>query len=60
MTLREGRTQPDEVDLDPIGGGPAVSLVHRPTLESWSLSGLSQPHYTRATMPVRFGLRQPP
>lgn len=44
----------DEVDLDPLSGEAAVSLVRRLTLESWSLAGLPLPEYTRAAIPVRF------
>lgn len=54
MVLRRARVERDEVDLDPLSGEAALSLVERLTLESWSLAGLPLPEYTRAEIPVRF------
>ncbi len=46
---REGEDDPSFVR-----GEAAVSLVHRLTLESWSLSRRESPSYARASIPVRF------
>jgi hypothetical protein len=43
-----------ESDPSPVRGPDAVSLVHRLTLESWSLSGRELPAYSRAHLPIRF------
>jgi hypothetical protein len=43
-----------EVDLDPIAGPEALSLVARLTEESWSEGGLARPTYNRNSIPVRF------
>lgn len=52
--LRKARLQPDEDDINPLSGAAAVSLVHRLTLESWSLSRREMPTYEREQVPVRF------
>jgi hypothetical protein len=54
MILRKARLQRVEADLSPVRGADAVSLVHRLTMESWSLSGRSLPTYRREEIPVRF------
>ena len=41
-------------DPHPIRGPEAVSLVWRLTRESWSLGGLENPIYNRASIPHRF------
>lgn len=41
-------------DLSPVSGPEAVSLVHRLTLESWSLSRAEQPAYDRQNIPCSF------
>jgi len=43
-----------EHDFDPVSGPAALSLVTRLTNESWSLSGLPWPSYSRRDVPVRF------
>lgn len=52
--LRRTSLQSTEADLSPLRGPEAVSLVHRLTLESWSLAGRSQPDYLRQAIPCRF------
>lgn len=54
MTLTKSALGPDEADLDPIRGAEAMSLVHRLTRESWALSGLPEPNYSRDQIPCRF------
>lgn len=54
MVLRKTSLHADEVDLAPVGGPEAISLVHRLTRESWSLAGLAEPTYARSETPVRF------
>lgn len=53
-TLRRGRLQSDEPDLSPLRGPEALTLVTQLTRESWSLSGLGVPTYTRDAVPCRF------
>jgi hypothetical protein len=53
-TLHRARLQPAELDLDPVRGAAAVSLVAALTRESWAQSGLPLPSYGRAETPVRF------
>lgn len=43
-----------EVDLSPIRGENAISLVTQLSREAFSLAGLEQPAYPRARIPVRF------
>lgn len=54
MTLRKARVGDPEVDLDPVFGAEAVSLVHRLTLMSYSLAGKPIPALSRAELPCRF------
>jgi len=54
ITLHKALLGAVEHDLSPISGPAAVSLVHRLSLEAWSLSGRQLPSYTRAEIPVRF------
>jgi hypothetical protein len=54
MTLHKGRVGEPEVDFSPVFGAEALSLVHRLTLTSFSLAGLTLPTYTRAQIPCRF------
>lgn len=54
MTLRKARLGEAEVDLSPIFGADALSLVTRLTRASYSLAGISDPTYTRAEIPCRF------
>jgi len=54
MTLRKGRLGDSEVDLNPVFGAEAISLVQRLTRASYSLAGADSPAYTRATIPCRF------
>jgi hypothetical protein len=53
-TLRRTHVQATEVDLSPVRGALAVSLVHRLTREGWSLSGNPEPAYSRREIPCRF------
>lgn len=52
--LRKGTLQAREHDFDPVSGPAALSLVTRLTDESWSLSGLPWPSYSRREVPLRF------
>jgi len=52
--LVKTRLQPVEEDLSPIRGSDAISLVHRLTRESWSVSGRDEPTYSRKEIPWRF------
>lgn len=54
MTLRKTRLGEPEVDLSPVFGAEAVSLVYQLTRTSYSLTRHAQPAYTRASMPCRF------
>ncbi len=54
MTLRKGRVGEPEVDLNPVFGAEAISLVQRLTRASYALGNVSSPGYTRATIPCRF------
>jgi hypothetical protein len=54
MTLHKARLGEPEVDLDPVFGAEAISLVARLTRSSYSLAGHPTPTYTRATIPCRF------
>jgi hypothetical protein len=54
MTVHKSRLRPAERDLSPVRGAEAVSLVHRLTLEAWSLSGRDVPSYARGETPWRF------
>ncbi len=54
MTLRKTRLGEPEVNLSPVFGAEAVSLVYRLTRTSYSLARDAQPAYTRANMPYRF------
>ncbi len=58
MTLRKARLGDLEVDLDPVYGAEAVSLVHRLTLMSYSLAGRPLPALSRAELPYRFVRRE--
>jgi len=52
--LRKDTLRAREHDFDPIFGPAALSLATRLTDESWSLSGLPWPSYTRQEIPCRF------
>jgi hypothetical protein len=54
MTLRKARLGDPEVDLDPVFGAEAISLVHRLTLMSYGLAGKPLPAHARAELPYRF------
>jgi len=54
MTLRKSRLGEPEVDLSPVFGAEAISLVYRLTRTSYSLAGAPQPTCTRASIPIRF------
>ena len=52
-TLRRTRLSSEEVDLNPIRGVEAISLVARLTREGWSLAKLEEPSYSRHEIPCR-------
>jgi hypothetical protein len=52
--LRKGTLGEREHDFDPVFGPAALSLVTRLSDESWSLSGLPWPSYSRQEIPCRF------
>jgi len=54
MTLRKGRVSDPEVDLNPIFGAEAISVVQQLTRTSYALARVAAPAYTRATIPCRF------
>jgi hypothetical protein len=58
MSLRKARLGDPEVDLSPVFGADAVTLVHRLTRMSYSLAGHPVPASPRAQMPCRFVRRQ--
>lgn len=60
MILRKGRVGEPEVDLSPVFGAEAVSLVYGLTRMSYSLAGPGQPLRVqdRAQMPCRFVRRR--
>jgi len=43
-----------EIDLQPIEGPDAISLVTQLTRQSWALSGNPWPTYSRGEIPCRF------
>jgi hypothetical protein len=52
--LHRTRLSSEEVDLSPIRGAEAISLVARLTRESWSLAKREEPKYSRQQIPCRF------
>jgi len=54
MTLHKAHLGDPEVDLSPLFGAEAVSLVARLTQMSYSLAGCPLPVYSRAQIPCRF------
>lgn len=52
--LRKGTLGDREHDFDPVFGSAALSLVTRLSEESWALSGLPLPSYSRQEIPCRF------
>ena len=54
MSLRKTRLGEPEVDLSPVFGAEAVSLVHRLTRMSDSLAGRPLPAHPRAQIPCQF------
>lgn len=54
VILRKSRLQATEEDLSPVYGAAAVALACRLTRESWSLSGLEEPSYSRSETPYHF------
>jgi hypothetical protein len=54
MTLHKGRVGEPEIDLSPVFGAEAISLVYRLTRSSYSLAGQPAPTYTRSNIPCRF------
>jgi hypothetical protein len=53
MILHKIRLGDPEVDLSPISGAQAISLVASLTRESWSLAGHEYPTYSRREIPCR-------
>ena len=51
MTLRKAHLGEPEVDLTPVFGAEAVSLVHRLTRMSYSLAGHALPVCARVQLP---------
>ncbi|MBN2573527.1 MAG: hypothetical protein JXP73_03090 [Deltaproteobacteria bacterium] len=60
MILRKTHLGQPEVDLSPVFGAEAVSLVQRLTRMSYSLAGQPLPVGKRAEMPCRFVRRRAP
>jgi hypothetical protein len=54
MILRKSRLGASELDLSPISGAEALSLVFRLTKLSYSLAGHTAPSYSRTDIPCRF------
>ncbi len=54
MTIQKTRLGESEVDLSPVFGAEAVSLVYQLTRTSYSLARRAPPAYARANMPCRF------
>lgn len=54
MILRKGKLSQGEVDLDPVWGEEAVSLVTELSETSWSFTGAPWPSYPRRQIPCRF------
>lgn len=54
MILRKSRLGEPEVDLSPVFGGDAISLVYRLTTASYSLANRPRPAYSRAQIPCVF------
>lgn len=54
MTLRKARLGEPEVELTPVSGADAISLVTRLTRTSYSLAGYQAAAYTRRSIPCRF------
>jgi hypothetical protein len=58
MTLRKGRVGEPEVDLSPVFGVEAISLVYRLTRTSYSLADHPPTTYPRERIPCRFVRRR--
>ena len=54
MTIRKSHLGEPEVDLSPISGADAISLVYRLTRASYSLAGQPEPTYPREHIPCKF------
>ncbi len=54
MILRKSRVGAPEVDLSPLFGADAISLVYRLTRTSYSLAAEPHPGYARQDIPCRF------
>lgn len=54
MTLHKSHLAAAETDPEPVYGAQALSLAARLTRESWSLTGIAEPSYTRSQIPCRF------
>lgn len=60
MVLHRATLERHELDLQPVRGEEAISLVTVLTRESWSAAGLPVPDYSRESIPVRFVPRSTP
>lgn len=60
MVLSKTRLEDAELDLNPIVGGAAITLVTQLSRESWSLAGFDYPTYERRDVSIRFVPRLPP
>ena len=58
MSLRKTHLGESAVDLSPVYGAEAISLVYRLTRMSYSLAGEAPPVCTRSQMPCRFVRRR--
>lgn len=54
MIIRKSRVGEPEVDLSPVFGAEAISLLGRLTRASYSLGEHPEPRYTRKQIPCRF------
>jgi hypothetical protein len=54
MVLRNAWLGEPELDFTPVRGEAAISLATRLTIESFSLAGIADAQYSRASVPVRF------
>jgi hypothetical protein len=54
MVIHKARLGEPELDFTPVRGAAAISLTTRLTIESFSLAGLANAPYSRASLPVRF------
>jgi hypothetical protein len=58
MVLRKGHLGDPEIDMSPVFGAEALTLVHRLTRMSYALANQPLPSYCRAEIPCNF-VRRP-